>query len=131
MKTLYPNQNYHRPELFLVDAENVQVGILATKVATLLMGKLTRFFTPGVNQQNIVIILNVNKIKITGCKNDKKFYFSNSGRPGSLKKENFNELHKRIPARIIEKAVKGMLPKGILGRKYFKFLYTYGYNKVF
>lgn len=129
MKTLYPNQKYHRPELFVVDAENAQVGRLATKVAILLMGKQTRFFTPGVNQQNIVIILNVNKLKITGCKADKKVYFSNSGRPGSLKKENFKELYKRIPARIIEKAVKGMLPKGILGRKYFKFLYTYGSTK--
>lgn len=131
MKTLYPNKNYHRPELFLVDAENAHVGRLATKVATLLMGKQTRFFTPGVNQQNIVIILNVNRIKITGCKTAQKFYFSNSGRPGSLKKENFKELQKRLPARIIEKAVKGMLPKGILGRKYFKCLYTYEFNKVF
>lgn len=131
MKTLYPNQKYHRPELFLVDAENAHVGRLATKVATLLMGKQTRFFTPGVNQQNIVIILNINKIKITSCKNDQKIYFSNSGRPGSLKKENFKELHKRIPARIIEKAVKGMLPKGILGRKYFQFLYIYESNTAF
>ena len=130
MKTLFPKQNLHIPKKFVVDASNKTLGRLCTEVSKLLKGKETSLYTPGVDQGNFVIVLNSNKILVTGNKENEKFYYKNSQRPGSLKIETFKDLKKRLPGKISEKAIWGMLPKGVLGRKYFKRLYVYSNEKV-
>ncbi len=106
-------------EWFLIDASDKTLGRLATEVANLLQGKNKVNFYPSVDMGNYVIITNVKKIRVTGNKELQKLYYRHSGRPGGLKQETLQSLRNRIPQRIFEKAVKGMLPKGRLGRKMF------------
>jgi large subunit ribosomal protein L13 len=77
-----------------------------------------------------VVILNASKIKVTGKKEEQKLYYRNSQRPGSLKIETFKQVKERIPSRILEKAIWGMLPKGVLGREYYRRLYIYSDDKI-
>lgn len=130
MKTLFPKEIFHVPKWFVIDASGKTLGRLATEASKLLRGKETSLFTPGVNQGNFVVVLNANKIVVTGKKESQKLYYRNSQRPGSLKVETFKDLKNRIPSRIIEEAVWGMLPKGILGRNYYRRLYIYSDNKI-
>ncbi len=130
MKTLFPKKECHVPKWFVVDAENQTLGRLATEVSKLLRGKEISFFTPGVDQGNFVVVLNADKISVTGNKESQKLYYRNSQRPGSLKIETFKQLQERIPSRIIEEAVWGMLPKGVLGRQYYRRLFVYSDNKI-
>ena len=130
MKTLFPKQEYHVPKWFVIDATGKTLGRLSTEASKLLRGKETSLFTPGINQGNFVVILNANKIEITGNKETQKLYYRNSQRPGSLKIETFKQLKERIPCRILEKAIWGMLPKGVLGRNYYRRLYVYVDNKI-
>lgn len=123
--TQYPKKRNHIPNCFIINAKGQTLGRLATIASNLLLGKETSFFTPGVNQGNSIIIYNASRIVVTGKKEQNKLYYRNSQRPGSLKSESFLQLQERIPARIIEKAIWGMLPKGVLGRQYFKRLYVY------
>lgn len=106
-------------EWFLIDASDKTLGRLATEVANLLQGKNKANFYPSVDMGNYVIITNVKKIHVTGNKELQKLYYRHSGRPGGMKQETLQSLRRRIPQRIFEKAVKGMLPKGPLGRKMF------------
>ena len=92
MKTFYPKQESHIPKWFVVDANGKTLGRLATEVSKLLRGKETSFYTPGVNQGNYVVILNGNKIKVSGKKSQEKLYYRNTTRPGSLKSETFLQL---------------------------------------
>jgi large subunit ribosomal protein L13 len=128
MKTLFPKAEVHIPKWFIIDATGKTLGRLATEASKLLRGKEISFFTPGVNQGNYVIIINADKIEISGKKKLQKLYYRNSQRPGSLKIETFEQLKNRIPTRIIEQAVWGMLPKGVLGRNYYRRLYVYKEN---
>ncbi len=128
--TQFPKKENHVPKCFIVDASEKTLGRLATKVSQLLVGKKTSLFTPGVDQGNFVIVLNAAKINITGKKELQKIYYRNSQRPGGLKVENFKQLQQRLPSRIIERAIWGMLPKGVLGRQYYKRLYVYSGNMV-
>lgn len=130
MKTLFPKTKLHIPKLFAIDATGKTLGRLASEVSKLLRGKENAFFTPGIDQGNFVVILNAKKIIITGKKSSQKLYYRNSQRPGTLKSETFEELKNRIPIRIIEKAIWGMLPKGVLGRQYYRRLYVYEGNNV-
>jgi large subunit ribosomal protein L13 len=130
MKTIFPKKESHVPKWFVVDATNKKVGRLATEVSKLLRGKENSFFTPGVDQGNYVVILNADKIEISGNKDSEKMYYRTSGRPGGLKSETFNDLKRRLPSRILEKAVWGMLPKGILGREYYRRLFVYSGNEI-
>jgi large subunit ribosomal protein L13 len=130
MKTIFPKKECHKPKWFVVDAKNKTLGPLATEVSKLLRGKETSYFTPGVDQGNFVVVLNADKIEVSGKKEVQKLYYRNSQRPGSLKIETFKQLKARIPTRIIEKAVWGMLPKGVLGRNYYRRLYVYCDNKI-
>jgi large subunit ribosomal protein L13 len=130
MKTIFPKKECHIPKWFVVDAENLTLGRLATEVSKLLRGKENSFFTPGVDQGNFVVILNANKITISGSKEKQKMYYRNNQRPGSLKSESFIALKKRIPSRILEKAIWGMLPKGPLGREYYRRLFIYSNNQI-
>jgi large subunit ribosomal protein L13 len=125
MKTLFPKAELHIPKWFIIDASGKTLGRLSTEVSKLLRGKELSFFTPGIDQGNYVIILNANKIKVTGKKDLQKLYYRTSQRPGSLKIENFTQLKNRIPTRILEQAIWGMLPKGVLGRNYYKRLFVY------
>jgi large subunit ribosomal protein L13 len=130
MKTIFPKKECHIPKWFVIDATNKTLGRLSTQVSKLLRGKETSLFTPGIDQGNFVVILNSTKIKISGKKEDQKLYYRNSQRPGSLKIETFKQLKKRIPSRILEKAIWGMLPKGVLGRNYYRRLYIYTTNTI-
>jgi len=130
MKTLFPKKEAHIPKWFVIDATNKTLGRLSTEASKLLRGKETSFFTPGVDQGNYVVILNAEKIEVTGKKESQKLYYRNSQRPGNLKIETFTQLKNRIPSRIVEQAIWGMLPKGVLGRQYFKRLYVYSSETV-
>lgn len=110
---------------YLIDATNYTVGRLATIVARILRGKHKSTFTSHLENGDVVVIINANKVRLTGKKPEQKLYRRHSHSPGSLKEESFNRLINRIPNRIIEKAVKGMLPKSPLGRKLFKNLKVY------
>jgi len=130
MKTLFPKAELHSPEWFIIDATNKTLGRLSTEASKLLRGKETTFFTPGINLGNFVIIINASKIQVTGKKELQKMYYRSTSRPGNLKSETFKSLKKRIPVRIIERAIFGMLPKGVLSRKYYQKLYVYSDNKI-
>jgi large subunit ribosomal protein L13 len=130
MKTIFPKQESHIPKWFVIDATDKTLGRLSTEVSKLLRGKETSYFTPGVNQGNFVVILNGDKIQVTGKKAIQKLYYRNSQRPGSLKIETFTQLKNRIPTRILEQAIWGMLPKNILGREYYKRLFIYSSDKI-
>lgn len=125
LNVVFPKKQHHQPKWFVIDANGKTLGRIATEASNLLRGKNLSFFTPNVDQGNFVVIINANKIQVTGKKEDQKLYCRNSQRPGSLKVENFKQLKNRIPSRIIEKAIWGMLPKGILGREYYRRLFVY------
>jgi large subunit ribosomal protein L13 len=130
MKTLFPKKEYHVPKWFLIDGKNQLLGRLATKISNLLIGKNQVFYTPGVDQGNFVIIINAQYLKISGNKDKEKLYYSSSQRPGNLKSKTFNQLQNKIPGKVLEKAIFGMLPKGVLGRQYYKRLYIYKDNPI-
>lgn len=106
-------------------SENQTLGRLATEVASVLRGKTKANFTPHLDTGDFVIVVNAEKIKVTGKKADQKLYRRHSGRPGGMKTESFNALQARIPERIVEKAIKGMLPHNTLGRQLFRKLKVY------
>nr|WDA98983.1 ribosomal protein L13 [Sciadococcus taiwanensis] len=122
--TSYANANNMR-KWYLINAQDKTLGRLSTRVAHLLQGKNKINYSPYLNTGDFVIIINAEKIKVSGNKKEKKFYFKHSGKPGSMKIENFTQLQQRIPSRIIENSVKGMLPKNSLGKKMFKGLKIY------
>lgn len=130
MKTIFPKRECHTPKWFAIDATGKTLGRLSTEASKLLRGKENSFFTPGVDQGNFVVILNADKILVTGKKEKQKLYYRNSQRPGSLKVETFKQLKARIPSRILEKAIWGMLPKGVLGREYYRRLYIYSNAEI-
>ena len=130
MKTIFPKKECHIPKWYVVDAKGKTLGRLATEVSKLLRGKETSYYTPSVDQGNYVVILNANKVEVSGKKESEKLYYRHSQRPGSLKIETFKQVKERIPTRILEKAVWGMLPKGKLGHTYYRRLYIYCDNKI-
>jgi len=101
------------------------LGRLATEIATILRGKNKPNFTPNMDTGDFVIVVNADKVVVTGRKDSQKLYRRHSGRPGGMKTETFAQLQARIPERIVEQAVKGMLPKNSLGRKQFTKLKVY------
>ena len=130
MKTLFPKKECHIPKWFVIDGKGKTLGRLAVEVSKLLRGKENSYYTPGVDQGNFVVILNATQIEISGNKALDKKYYRHSQTPGSLKVENFQQLQERIPARIIEKAVWGMLPKGPLGRECYRRLFVYADDQI-
>jgi len=115
--TFIPSSTYLKKKWYLIDANEKTLGRLSTEVANILQGKNKVNYYPSIDLGDYVIIINAEKINVTGKKNEQKLYRRHSGRPGGMKIETFKMFQKRIPERIIEKAVKGMLPKGVLGRK--------------
>ena len=124
-KTYVPPQASLNHEWFVVDATDQRLGRLATEVANILRGKNKPEFTPHMDTGDFVIIINADKVRVTGKKRTQKVYHRHSGRPGGMKTETFAQLQARLPERIVEHAVKGMLPKTSLGRQLFTKLKVY------
>ena len=106
-KTINPSIDSINHQWYLVDAENQTLGRLATEVAAVLRGKNKPYFTPHLDTGDFVVIVNAEKIQVTGRKGSQKLYRRHSGRPGGMKVETFNSLQERIPERIVEKAPPG------------------------
>ena len=119
MRTYSPKPGEVTRSWHVIDAENVVLGRLATQVATLLRGKHKPTFAPHVDTGDFVIVINAGKVALTGNKRDQKFAYRHSGYPGGLRKRSFGELLDTRPDRLLEKVVKGMLPKNKLGRAMF------------
>jgi len=124
-KTISAKPSTVKKEWLLIDAENQVLGRLASKAARLLRGKLKTNFTPHVDCGDNVIIINAEKIKLTGKKVSDKIYLSHSGYPGGQKEITPVELLRKKPTAVVEKAIKGMLPKNRLGSDLFRNLYVY------
>ncbi len=124
-KTAIPPIDSLDRQWYLVDAENQTLGRLATEVASVLRGKNKPTFTPHLDTGDFVVVVNAEKILVSGNKSQQKLYRRHSGRPGGMKVETFESLQSRLPERIIEKAVKGMLPHNALGRQLFRKLKVY------
>lgn len=125
MKTYMANKENTIPSWYLVDAAGLTLGRLASKLAFRLRGKHKPVFTPHADTGDFFVIVNADKIKVTGKKAQDKLYYRHTGYPGGIKEETFDEVMARIPTRALELAVKGMLPKGPLGRKMFTKLKVY------
>jgi len=118
MRTTYmAKPNEVERKWYIIDAEGLRLGRLATEAATLLRGKHKPQYTPHIDTGDFVIVINASKIELTGKKLEKKKYYRHSGYPGGLKVTVAGEMLTKHPERMIEIAVKGMLPKGTLGRQ--------------
>ena len=124
-KTSLPPIDSIDRQWYLVDAENQTLGRLATEVASILRGKNNPSFTPHLDTGDFVVVVNAEKIQVSGKKPQQKLYRRHSGRPGGMKVETFESLQERIPERIVEKAIKGMLPHNALGRQMYRKLKVY------
>lgn len=124
-KTPLPTKETLNAKWYLIDAADQRLGRLTSEIAKILRGKNKPIYTPHMDTGDFVIVVNAEKVVVTGKKPFQKLYRRHSGRPGGMKVETFNQLQNRIPERIIEKAVKGMLPKNSLGRKLFTKLKVY------
>jgi len=125
MKTVFVKKEDVQRKWYLVDAEGATLGRLAAKIATYLRGKHKPIFTPNVDTGDFVIVVNAEKIKLTGKKLTDKVYYWHSGYRGGLKAATPKELLEKAPERLIMNAVWGMLPKNRLGRQVFKKLKVY------
>ncbi len=125
MKTYYAKPGEVQREWLLVDAADKTLGRLASEIAQILRGKNKPTYTPHVDTGDFVVVVNCEKIKVTGAKATDKVYYHHTGHPGGLKSETFQEAIAKHPERVIQHAVKGMLPKGTLGRQMLKKLKVY------
>jgi large subunit ribosomal protein L13 len=110
---------------YVIDASKLELGRLAVLASTLLRGKHKPQFTPHIDTGDFVIVINAEKVKLTGKKETDKMYYSHSGYPGGLKTTSFKEMTEKFPTRAVEKAVKGMLPHSRLGAQQFTKLKVY------
>ena len=125
MKTFSAKPETVKRDWYVVDAEGKTLGRLATEVARRLKGKHKAEYTPHVDTGDYIVVINAEKVTVTGNKAENKMYYRHSGYPGGIKETNFNKLQAEKPEMIIEKAVKGMLPKNPLGRDMFRKLKVY------
>lgn len=124
-KTYVPKANEITQDWYVVDASGQNLGRLATKIATVIIGKHKPNFTPGVDTGDFVVVINAEKIQVTGNKMEDKFYYQHSGYPSGLTETSLRDQLKRHPDRVIRSAVKGMLPHNKLGRQLIKKLKIY------
>lgn len=129
MATYMANASTVDPQWYLVNAAGKTLGRLATQIATRLCGKHKPEFTPHTDTGDFIIVINADKITVTGTKADDKLYHQYSGYPGGMRTRSFNEQMDRQPEFVLELAVKGMLPKGPLGRQMFRKLKVYAGNE--
>ena len=125
MRTFVPKEGEISREWVVMDAADQVLGRLATEVARILRGKHKPGFTPHLDTGDFVVVVNAERVKLTGAKLDDKVYYRHSGRPGSLKSETARERLDKHPERVIQAAVWGMLPKNRLGRKLLRKLKVY------
>jgi large subunit ribosomal protein L13 len=119
-KTYYPKPEELTHEWYLIDAEGQNLGRLATKIASVLLGKGKAEFTPGVDVGDFIVVVNAEKITVTGNRLDQKYYYRYSGYPGGMKKISLREQLAKHPDRVIRSAVWGMIPHNRLGRRLIK-----------
>ena len=125
MRTFSPKPGDIKREWLIIDATDVVLGRLAVQAATLLRGKHKTIFAPHVDTGDFVIIVNAEKIAVAQSKRDNEFVYNHSGYPGGLRKRSVGEMIETHPDRLVEKAIKGMLPKNRLGRAMAKKLKVY------
>ncbi|MCA9732997.1 50S ribosomal protein L13 [candidate division KSB1 bacterium] len=125
MKTYIPKVSEIKKDWFIVDAEGLTLGRLASNIAQILRGKHKPMFTPHMDTGDFVIVVNAEKIVVTGKKTQEKLYSRFTGYPGGLRQVSFDDLIRNHPERIVTKAVWGMLPHNRLGRKVIKHLKVY------
>ena len=124
-KTYSPSVDHIRPDWWLVDASDLPLGRLASQIAQLIRGKHKPTFAPHVDGGDFVVVINADRVGLTAAKSESKVYYRHSGYPGGIKAETFQSLLKRRPEEVIERAVRGMLPKNRLGRRMFRKLKVY------
>ena len=117
MKTRSIKQSEINKKWWLVDAQGQTLGRFSSKIAQILRGKHKVDFTPNMDMGDFVIVINAEKVKLTGTKENDKVYFRHTGYPGGVKETKYSEMIQKFPERIVENAVKGMLPHNRLGRK--------------
>ncbi len=125
MKTFMLRKEDVSTKWFVIDAEGQNLGRVASKAAHILRGKHKPTFTPHVNCGDAVIIINAGKVNLTGDKLEKKVYYNHSGYPGGLRERTAKVMKEKYPVEMVERAIKGMLPKNRLGRDMFRNLYVY------
>ena len=125
MKTYMPNTQAVERKWYVVDAEGQTLGRFCSEVAKVLRGKNKPIYTPHADCGDYVIVINAEKIKVSGNKMDEKIYYHHSDYVGGMKETTLKEMLNKHPERVIEHAVKGMLPKGSLGRSMYKKLFVY------
>ncbi len=125
MKTFSAKPAEVKRDWYVVDATGKILGRLASEIARRLRGKHKPEFTPHVDTGDYIVVINAGKVRVTGNKATDKMYYTHSGYPGGLKAINFERLMAKTPERVIERAVKGMLPKGPLGREMYRKLKVY------
>ena len=125
MKSFMASPSTIERKWYVVDATDMTLGRLASQVASVLRGKNKPTFTPHIDTGDYVIIVNASKVKVTGRKLDQKIYYHHSGYVGGMKETTLRELMAKKPEKAVELAVKGMLPKGPLGRQMYKKLHVY------
>ena len=125
MQTYMANPDKVERKWYVVDAEGCTLGRLASGVASVLRGKNKPQFTPHVDTGDYVIVVNADKIKVTGKKMDQKIYYNHSDYVGGMKETTLKEMMAKKPEKVVELAVKGMLPKGPLGREMYTKLFVY------
>lgn len=125
MKTISAKAETVQHDWYLIDAEGQTLGRLATEVARRLRGKHKTEYTPHVDTGDYIVIVNAEKVKVTGRKATDKIYYRHTGFPGGLKEASFTQMIERSPEKVIELAVKGMLPRNTLGRTMYRKLKVY------
>ena len=125
MKSYMQKKETVERKWYVIDATDIALGRLASKTASVLRGKTKAIFTPHIDCGDYVIIVNADKVKLTGNKMDKKLYYNHSGYVGGLRVRKASEMIEKYPVEMVERAVKGMLPKGRLGRAMYKKLFVY------
>ena len=125
MKTFSAKSHEVKRDWFVVDATNKVLGRLASEIAKRLRGKHKVTFTPHVDTGDYIVVVNAEKLRVTGDKAEQKVYYRHSNYPGGIYSATYSKLHARFPGRVLEKAVKGMLPKGPLGYAMLKKLKVY------
>ena len=125
MKTFMQTKETVDRKWYVIDAEGKTLGRVATRAAHILRGKNKATFTPHIDCGDYVIIVNASKVKLTGNKLNDKMYYDHSGFPGGLRERNAKTMIEKYPVEMVERAVKGMLPKGPLGRQMYRKLFVY------
>ena len=125
MKTYWTKEEDVERKWFVVDADGETLGRLASRIATVLRGKHKPIYNPAVDTGDYVIVVNAGKIHTTGRRLDQKKYYRHSGYPSGLKERTLREMLEKHPERVIQRAVRGMLPKNVLGRKMIRKLKVY------